>query len=182
MIRSRLFPYDMAIVVGRNMTQRRGNEDRAVVEQLFREEYARIVVVLSAQLRDRGAAEECAQDAFVEAVKHWHKVQSYDDPKAWIWLVALRRAAKWRARHARGQVAFAAPEPPAPELAVLIDLHDAIRRLPNRQREVVTLHYFADLGVSAIAAQLRISEGTVKSQLHDARNALRGAQDEPRTH
>jgi len=159
------------------MRQRRGGSDRAAVEELFREEYGRLVIVLSAQLRDRGAAEECAQDAFVEAVRHWNKLRTYDDPKAWLWLVALRRAAKWRKRQGREPAA-----PPltaaAPELDVLIDLHDAIRALPERQREVVTLHYFADLSISVIAAQLGVSAGTVKSQLHDARLALRGDQHE----
>jgi len=159
------------------MRHRRGTSDRAAVEELFREEYGRLVIVLSAQLRDRGAAEECAQDAFVEAVRHWNKLSTYDDPKAWLWLVALRKGTKWRKRQHRGPDA-----PPsaaaAPELDVLIDLHDAIRALPERQREVVTLHYFADLSISVIAAQLGVSAGTVKSQLHDARLALRGDRHE----
>jgi RNA polymerase sigma-70 factor, ECF subfamily len=159
------------------MTKRRGDSDRSEVEQLFREEYARIVVVLSAQLRDRGAAEECAQDAFLEAVRHWRKLRTYDDPKAWLWLVALRRAAKWNHRRSRAPVATS-PMVPAQELEALIDLHDAIRALPDRQREVVTLHYFADLSIPVIANQLGISTGTVKSQLHDARHALRGDQHE----
>jgi RNA polymerase sigma-70 factor, ECF subfamily len=155
------------------MRQRQGDSDRAAVEQLFREEYGRLVIVLSAQLRDRGAAEECAQDAFVEAVRHWNKLRAYEDPKAWLWLVALRRGAKWRKRQSRGpaDVPSAAT---SPEPDVLIDLHDAIRALPERQREVVTLHYFADLSISVIATQLGVSAGTVKSQLHDARLALRG--------
>jgi RNA polymerase sigma-70 factor (ECF subfamily) len=155
------------------MTRRRADNDRSEVEQLFRDEYSRIVIVLSAQLRDRGAAEECAQDAFLEAVRHWSKLRTYDDPKAWLWLVALRRGAKWSKRRSRPPVAVSPPAP-APELDLLIDLHDAIRGLPNRQREVVALHYFADLSIRVIAGQLCISEGTVKSQLHDARLALRG--------
>jgi len=159
------------------MRQRRGNSDRAAVEHLFREEYGRLVIVLSAQLRDRGAAEECAQDAFVEAVRHWHKVSTYEDPKAWLWLVALRKGAKWRKRQRRGP-AEGPSASPSPELDVLIDLHDAIRALPQRQREVVTLHYFADLSISVIAAQLGVTAGTVKSQLHDARLALRGDPNE----
>ena len=61
---------------------------------------------------------------------------------------------------------------------MLIDLHDAIREPPERQREVVTLHYLADLSVHVIAAQLDISEGTVKSQLHDAATCVRGDQHE----
>lgn len=159
------------------MTRRRADNDRSEVEQLFREEYGRIVIVLSAQLRDRGAAEECTQDAFVEVVRRWSKLKTYDDPKAWVWLVALRRGAKWNQRRGRAPVAVS-PAVPAPELDLLIDLHDAIRRLPSRQREVVTLHYFADLSIPVIASQLGISEGTVKSQLHDARRALRGDQHE----
>jgi len=154
----------------------RGTNDRAAVEELFRQEYGRIVIVLTVQLRDPGAAEECAQDAFLEAVRHWDTLQHYDDPKAWLWLVALRRAAKWSKRRGRDPVAFA-PAVPAPELDALIDLHDAIRELPERQREVVVLHYFADLNVAAIAEQLGIAAGTVKSQLHDARIALRGDHD-----
>lgn len=163
----------MKDATGRTMTTRRGTGDQASIEQLFREEYARIVVVLHAQLRDRGAAEECAQDAFLEAVRHWTTLRSYEDPRAWVWLVALRRAAKWNQRRRRAPVTVA-PSATAPELDVLIDLHDAIGELPERQREVVTLHYLADLSVAVIAAQLGISEGTVKSQLHDARLALRG--------
>ena len=159
------------------MRPRRGETDRAAVEQLFREEYGRLVIVLSAQLRDRGAAEECAQDAFVEAVRRWDKLSGYDDPKAWLWLVALRRAAKWRKRRHHGE-ATEPPAEPTPDLDALIDLHDAIRALPERQGEVVTLHYFADLSISVIAAQLGVSAGTVKSQLHDARLALRGDQHE----
>jgi RNA polymerase sigma-70 factor (ECF subfamily) len=159
------------------MRQKRGDSDRAAVEQLFREEYGRLVIVLSAQLRDRGGAEECAQDAFVEAVRHWDKLSTYDDPKAWLWLVALRRAAKWSKRRSRGPAA-AVPAAVGPELDVLIDLHNAIRALPERQREVVTLHYLADLSIPVIAAQLGLSAGTVKSQLHDARLALRGDQHE----
>jgi RNA polymerase sigma-70 factor (ECF subfamily) len=158
------------------MSRRSADDDRAAVEQVFRQQYARIVVVLTAQL-DAGAAEECAQDAFLEMVGRWNKLRHYDDPTAWLWLVALRKASRWRKRNARS---FADNHPPAapPDLAILIDLHDAIRRLPDRQREVVMLHYFTDLSVGTISRELGIAEGTVKSQLHDARDALRRTQDE----
>jgi RNA polymerase sigma-70 factor, ECF subfamily len=159
------------------MSRARGDEDRAAVERIFRDQYARLVVVLRAQLRDPSAAEECAQEAFLEMVSRWNKLRHYDDPTAWLWLVALRKASRWQKRRAR-PVTGATPPAPPPELEVLIDLHDAVRGLPDRQREVVMLYYFADLAVDAIARQLGISEGTVKSQLHDARQALRRTQDE----
>ena len=48
----------------------------------------------------------------------------------------------------------------------------AVRGLPDRQREVLVLHYWADLEVCAIATRLGISTGTVKSTLHRARANL----------
>jgi RNA polymerase sigma-70 factor (ECF subfamily) len=159
------------------MNRGTADDNRAAVERIFRDQYARLVVVLSAQLRDPGAAEECAQEAFLEMIRRWNKLRDYDDPTAWLWLVALRKASRWRKRNSR-RVTGAPALPTPPELEVLIDLHDAVRGLPDRQRDVVTLFYFADLAVGAIARELGISEGTVKSQLHDARQALRRTQDE----
>jgi RNA polymerase sigma-70 factor (ECF subfamily) len=59
--------------------------------------------------------------------------------------------------------------------AAKLDLLAAIARLPERQRLVVGLHHLTGLKVAEVAAALEISEGTVKSQLHDARSNLRSA-------
>jgi len=52
------------------------------------------------------------------------------------------------------------------------DLGDAVRRLPAREREVVVLHYVADLPVAEVARRLGVAPGTVKRALHDARRRL----------
>ncbi|MGH7539700.1 MAG: sigma-70 family RNA polymerase sigma factor, partial [Gemmatimonadota bacterium] len=44
--------------------------------------------------------------------------------------------------------------------------------LPRRQREVTVLRYYLGMDLKEIAASLRISEGTVKTQLFRARRAL----------
>lgn len=49
---------------------------------------------------------------------------------------------------------------------------DAVRRLPEPLRDVVLLHYWADLPVAEVARLLRRPEGTVKRRLHEARRAL----------
>ena len=61
-------------------------------------------------------------------------------------------------------------DPPAVEQHLA--LVEALRGLPPGQREVLTLHYFADLPVVEIAETLRIREGTVKSRLSRGREAL----------
>ncbi len=50
---------------------------------------------------------------------------------------------------------------------------DQIRRLPHRQRQVVTLRFYAELTTDEVAATLHISAGSVKSHLHRALNTLR---------
>ena len=53
-----------------------------------------------------------------------------------------------------------------------LDLHHALRRLSPRHREVLVLHYVAELSVEEVAGQLRLPVGTVKSRLNRARHAL----------
>ncbi len=52
------------------------------------------------------------------------------------------------------------------------ELLAALARLPNRQREVLILRYWADLSESQIAATLGIAQGTVKSTAHRALSVL----------
>jgi RNA polymerase sigma factor (sigma-70 family) len=47
-----------------------------------------------------------------------------------------------------------------------------MRRLAPRHREVLVLHYVAELPLDEVARQLRLPVGTVKSRLSRARNAL----------
>jgi RNA polymerase sigma factor (sigma-70 family) len=48
----------------------------------------------------------------------------------------------------------------------------AVRALPRRQAQVIALRYVADAPVAEIAHTLGLAEGTVKAQLHRARQAL----------
>ena len=71
---------------------------------------------------------------------------------------------------------------PAPARAALRRGHAAcsplavaqgLDELPDAQRQVLVLRFYADLPVRAIAEELGIPEGTVKSRLHTAVRALR---------
>lgn len=50
---------------------------------------------------------------------------------------------------------------------------DGLDALPEAQRQVLVLRFYADLSVPGIAKELRIPEGTVKSRLHAAVKAMR---------
>lgn len=135
-----------------------------------------LAVVLALRGRDI-PAEEIVQEAFLVAYRRWDDVAGMDRPDLWVHRVALntatsrlrRLAAETRAltRLAGRRDAEAAGVPPLPD----DDLRfwATVRRLPRAQREVVALHYAADLPVADVAAVLDCPEGTVKSRLHAAR-------------
>jgi RNA polymerase sigma-70 factor (ECF subfamily) len=54
----------------------------------------------------------------------------------------------------------------------------ALAQVDRHHREVVVLHYLADLGIAEIAVELGIAEGTVKSRLSRARERLAELLDE----
>ncbi|MEV4068093.1 sigma factor, partial [Nonomuraea dietziae] len=60
------------------------------VEQAYREHWARLLALLTAELRDLDLAEESLQDAFATAVSSWPPFPA--NPPAWLLTAARRRA------------------------------------------------------------------------------------------
>jgi RNA polymerase sigma-70 factor (ECF subfamily) len=83
--------------------------------------------------------------------------------RAWVLRVTANISLD-RLRRLRRSTA-APPVDPQPDdtAALRITLQEALRRLPQRQREVVVLRYLADLSESDVAAALGISLGSVKT-------------------
>lgn len=150
-----------------------GDPERALGD-LYAVSYARLVGVVGAVARDRQVAEEAVQDAFVRLIGQWPKVSRYDDPEAWLRKVALGYVSN-RRRKIRNGIRAAVrhgvqSEIPAPS-GDAVDLRRALASLPRPQREVIVLQHLG-LGVEAIARQLDIPIGTVKSRLFRGRTAL----------
>jgi RNA polymerase sigma-70 factor (ECF subfamily) len=59
-----------------------------------------------------------------------------------------------------------------------LDAQKRLAQLPESLREVLVLRYFEDLGEREIAEIVGVPPGTVKSRLHAAVRALRGASEE----
>jgi RNA polymerase sigma-70 factor (ECF subfamily) len=131
--------------------------------------------VLTLACGDQAEAEEVAQDAFVRLLPRWDKVSRYEDPEAWVRLVAFRLLSNRRRRARNRLVALrrtgASPDV-APPTGEAIDVMRALATLPLEQRQVVVLHHLLDLPVEEVARVLRLPVGTVKSRLGRARQAL----------
>ena len=71
------------------------------------------------------------------------------------------------------EVLIRAAPPPAPPLpGATLELVEALGRLALPFRQVLVLHYLADLPVERVAGELGIAVGTAKSRLARARDAL----------
>jgi RNA polymerase sigma-70 factor, ECF subfamily len=169
----RLFPFVTVLV----LDPARGVERLVSREEEFRAfyatEYSGLARYCHSLLSDRELAHDLAQEAFTRMLGRFTKV---DDPRAYVYGVAtnlVRRA--WRRRVQDGAVmaALAAqPVRPLPSRDGAIAVREAVERLPGRLRDVVLLHYWADLTVEAVAAAVGRPVGTVKRQLSEARAAL----------
>jgi RNA polymerase sigma-70 factor (ECF subfamily) len=135
-----------------------------------------LAVLRGVARREVGAAD--ADDVVQETlIRAWQRRRTYDrargSARAWLLAVLLDRARRHRVRR-RPAAALVDDEASGDGGSVeRLDIEAAIRALPARQRQIVTLHYLADLTQAEVAALVGITEGAVKSQLSAARAALR---------
>ncbi|MEV4536692.1 SigE family RNA polymerase sigma factor [Asanoa sp. NPDC049518] len=135
----------------------------------------RVVHQVYAVCGDLGEAQDAVQEAYARAWARWPRLSGYDDPEAWVRTVAWRLAAnRWRSarRWLSARARLGAPPPAAEPSPDRVAIVVALRRLPDAQRRIVVLHYFADLPVAEIVAATGIPAGTVKVYLARARTAL----------
>jgi RNA polymerase sigma-70 factor (ECF subfamily) len=152
--------------------------DEVELRRFLSEHYQRLVGAVALVTGDLASAEDAVQEAIVRA---WERSERGDEIAAldrWVAAVAMNvsrsRFRRMRVeRLARPRLVYpGATEGPTGDR---LDVVRALTALPRRQREVAVLRYFLDLSTSDIAAEMRTSEGTVKSQLSKARAHLADA-------
>ncbi len=142
---------------------------------IFVASYRRLVVQMYGVTGDAAEAEDLVQEAFVRAAAAGRRFIKVDNHEAWLRTVAINiQRSRWRKlrNFSRIRERLAAPPTDLPALENRLDVIEALRGLPKGQREVVALHYLADLDVAEVARTLGIAEGTVKSRLSRGRDAL----------
>lgn len=149
---------------------------RLDLESFIETEYPAVVGAVGLITGNRQDAADAVQDAIVGflATPPRHPV---DNIAAWITVVAsnrIRDAYRRKSAEARALERMGEPESASTDAVAGLDrdVVDALRALPQGQRQVCVLHYLMDQSVATIAEGLGVSEGTVKTQLHRARTAL----------
>jgi RNA polymerase sigma-70 factor (sigma-E family) len=153
------------------------------VEELYAAHYRRLVRLSVLLVRDVETAEEVVQDAFVAMHGRWRRLRDPELALAYLRQAVVNRSRSVlrhrgvRDRHAEAERPVVRDHPGADETALATErraaLLDAIRGLPDRQREVLALRYYLDLSEAEIASTLGISRGAVKSHASRGVAALR---------
>lgn len=152
--------------------------------QLYAAHWRSLVRLAVLLVRDTGLAEEVVQDSFVAVHARWRRLRDPDRALAYLRQTVVNRS-RSVLRH-RGVVerhvarGGADPDSPGSDAAALDgERRDvvlaALGSLPDRQREVMALRYYAELSESEIAEALGISRGSVKSHASRGAAALRAA-------
>ena len=121
---------------------------------------------------DADVAEDLAADALLEVWRYWDRVVAADSPIAYARGVLANLARNRIRRASRERRGLLGLVPLRPERAhtrdvdvpAIVDVREALRRLPYRRRACVVLRYAFDLSEQDTARTLGISVGTVKSQ------------------
>jgi RNA polymerase sigma-70 factor (ECF subfamily) len=143
-------------------------------DEWYRSHYRRIFASLYLVCGDRDACAEAVDEAFARAYERWSRVRRMESPEGWTWVVArnrVRAAGRAARRRSAVEARFAGDGATRP-VELSVEVWDAVRRLPRREREVIALRYLGGLRERDIADALKIAPGTVARALHDARAHL----------
>ena len=159
----------------------------AAVTAAFHAEWGRVVSVLIGMTGDWDLAEECAQDAFAQALRSWPRDGVPRRPGAWLTTVARNRATD-RLRRAAAEAAklkeaavLATPQAPGDSDGGIADerlrlmftcCHPA---LALEARVALTLRTLAGLTTAEIARAFLTGEPTMAKRLVRAKHKIRNA-------
>lgn len=158
------------------------------LHRIYHQEYKSLVRLTVLLVDDRQTAQEVVQDAFETVRTASERLSAFGEA-----LLYLQRAVVARSRSVlRHRTSKPTPDERSAEAAAeeLIErsaVIQALRTLPDRQREAIVLRYYADLSEADIAATMGVSKSAVKS--HTARGmaalksvlALEDAANQPTT-
>ena len=145
------------------------------IEAVYLRDRRNFVRVATRIIGDPHEANDIVQDAFAQAVGKRRSFRRSGPLEAWLWRLVVN-AAHSSQRHCRDKPTEFVPDETVP-VSNEPDpaLRGLIAALPERQRLVLFLRYYADLDYVTIAQVLGMRKGTVSSTLSSAHDAIRTA-------
>ena len=151
-------------------------------ETLVRQHQRKVYSIAYHFLRDSSAAEEVAQDVFMELHKRLATIESEQHAVNWLRRVACHRSLDYARRLPKLQQVDwdSVPEPaqpltsaPASDPMLSGKLRELVASLPYKMRMAVILRYQEEVEPEEISKAMGLPVNTVKSHLHRALVMLR---------
>ena len=142
------------------------------IENIYRLRLPDFRRVAAAILGDRDLALDAVQEGFALAVRERSSFRGEGTLEAWLWRIVVNAARAQRRRRPDGgsMQTIASSNGHADDAEERV--RAAIALVPERQRLVLFLRYYADLDYGAIADALEISVGTVGATLNAAHASM----------
>jgi RNA polymerase sigma-70 factor (ECF subfamily) len=153
----------------------------AAIEGIYRSHLPEFRRAATAITGDRELACDAVQDAFARAVHGQAGFRGEGSLAGWIWRIVINTTiSQTRARRPTSPLAR---DPSTSDNghtdAATERVRSTLALLPERQRLILFLRYYADLDYATIAEAIDISIGTVGATLHSARANMRRRLEEP---
>lgn len=148
---------------------------REPFDVFFRREYRRVLGLAFVLCGNWSVAEELTMEAFEAAFRHWSRVSGLESPGGWVRRVLANSSVSWFRRLAaesRARVRLAGDRQTTESDEGDVAVWEAVRRLPRRQAQVVSLFYVEGYSRTEVGVVLGISEESVKTHLERARQRL----------
>lgn len=155
---------------------------RSELETQLRAHWPRLRRFAFSLSRDAADADDLVQDAamrMLASASHWEPGTRFD---SWmfrvarnLWIDTVRSRGRRQARHAPAELGETIGIDPRPGIEASLDLATAMaamQRLPEEQREIVSLVLIEGFGYREAAEILDLPIGTVSSRLARGRTAL----------
>ncbi|QYO79134.1 RNA polymerase sigma factor [Devosia salina] len=175
-------PPDVTEALTRALVARAANGDAAAFAELIEGQYDRIYRTAWRWCGHRDDAEDIAQEVCVKIGQGIARFDGRSAFSSWVYRITLNAVRDWqragarRGRHADAYAEVAPKEAAADQEAAVTSsqLWDAVRSLPEKQRDAVLLVYAEELSHAEAATIMGIREATVSFHVHEARKTLRG--------
>jgi len=146
--------------------------------ELYREHYPQIAGYLYRRTGNRDVAEDLADNTFLDAYRSFGRFRTTSAPvSSWFYRIATNKANQWARRVRRAQIESPAPTQEPEETVLQREaseaLYRAMHRLKPEHQEVIALLRFESMSHKEAAAVLRVRQGTIKSRLSRATQALK---------
>ena len=153
--------------------------DHSAFGEIVREYQSMVYSLALHFLRDPGAAEELAQEVFLELYRNLAGIKSVAHLRFWLRKAACHRAIDYARRRGTDRPLSLEDVPEPAAVASVADplleerLWKLVRSLPEKWRMALIMRYQEDMSVQEIAEAMEMPVNTVKSSLERALAALR---------